>query len=223
MSLWWTPWRVCTAARTVCVIRVGALRSQTQCIDHYVLMFIKNCHFRCRYSPSHFTSFYSITSYRITSHDISSHHHQLDSIPSLLIIKITINNNTNIILLALVPRAELEGDMTDQQMGLQARLMSKALRKITGALQPIGDPLLPALFSSWNKWLISSTYIESPILCIDINCTRFIFIFIQFFCSHYIPSQHQLTLSRTLTNIHRTRRLSLEISNDCYFYQSVTL
>lgn len=33
---------------------------------------------------------------------------------------------------ALVPRAELEGDMMDQQMGLQARLMSKALRKITG-------------------------------------------------------------------------------------------
>jgi recombination protein RecA len=35
---------------------------------------------------------------------------------------------------ALVPRAELEGDMTDTQMGLQARLMSKALRKITGSL-----------------------------------------------------------------------------------------
>ena len=35
---------------------------------------------------------------------------------------------------ALVPRAELEGDMQDQQMGLQARLMSKALRKITGSL-----------------------------------------------------------------------------------------
>jgi recombination protein RecA len=35
---------------------------------------------------------------------------------------------------ALVPRAELEGDMTEQQMGLQARLMSKALRKITGSL-----------------------------------------------------------------------------------------
>lgn len=84
-------------------------------------------------------------------------------------------------------------------------------------------PLLPALFSSWNKWLISSTYIESPILCIDIDCTRYIFISIQFFCSHYIPSQHQLTLSRTLTNIHRTRRLPLEITNDCYFYQSVTL
>lgn len=35
---------------------------------------------------------------------------------------------------ALVPRAELEGDMGDMQMGLQARLMSKALRKITGSL-----------------------------------------------------------------------------------------
>jgi recombination protein RecA len=33
---------------------------------------------------------------------------------------------------ALVPRAELEGDMGDPQMGLQARLMSQALRKLTG-------------------------------------------------------------------------------------------
>ena len=33
---------------------------------------------------------------------------------------------------ALVPKAELEGDMGDVQVGLQARLMSKALRKITG-------------------------------------------------------------------------------------------
>jgi recombination protein RecA len=32
---------------------------------------------------------------------------------------------------ALVPRAELEGDMGDPQMGLQARLMSQALRKLT--------------------------------------------------------------------------------------------
>eukprot|EP00565_Helicotheca_tamesis_P008409 CAMPEP_0185723872 /NCGR_PEP_ID=MMETSP1171-20130828/560_1 /TAXON_ID=374046 /ORGANISM="Helicotheca tamensis, Strain CCMP826" /LENGTH=432 /DNA_ID=CAMNT_0028391637 /DNA_START=85 /DNA_END=1383 /DNA_ORIENTATION=+ len=35
---------------------------------------------------------------------------------------------------ALVPRAELEGDMSDQQIGLQARLMSKAMRKICGSL-----------------------------------------------------------------------------------------
>ncbi len=35
---------------------------------------------------------------------------------------------------ALVPRSELEGDMGDAQMGVQARLMSQALRKITGAV-----------------------------------------------------------------------------------------
>ena len=35
---------------------------------------------------------------------------------------------------ALVPRAEIEGDMGDPQMGLQARLMSQALRKLTGAI-----------------------------------------------------------------------------------------
>ncbi len=35
---------------------------------------------------------------------------------------------------ALVPKAEIEGEMQDQQMGLQARLMSKALRKLTGNL-----------------------------------------------------------------------------------------
>lgn len=35
---------------------------------------------------------------------------------------------------ALVPRSELEGDMGDPQMGMQARLMSQALRKITGAI-----------------------------------------------------------------------------------------
>ena len=35
---------------------------------------------------------------------------------------------------ALVPRAELEGEMGDSHMGLQARLMSQALRKITGVV-----------------------------------------------------------------------------------------
>lgn len=35
---------------------------------------------------------------------------------------------------ALVPKAELEGDMGDSHMGLQARLMSQALRKLTGAI-----------------------------------------------------------------------------------------
>ena len=36
---------------------------------------------------------------------------------------------------ALVPRAELEGEMGDSHVGLQARLMSQALRKITGSIQ----------------------------------------------------------------------------------------
>ncbi len=35
---------------------------------------------------------------------------------------------------ALTPRAEIEGDMGDAQMGLHARLMSQALRKLTGAI-----------------------------------------------------------------------------------------
>src|SRR3954466_9164574 len=35
---------------------------------------------------------------------------------------------------ALVPRAELEGEMGDSHVGLQARLMSQALRKLTGAI-----------------------------------------------------------------------------------------
>src|SRR3954451_5959102 len=35
---------------------------------------------------------------------------------------------------ALVPKAEIEGDMGEAQMGLQARLMSQALRKLTGAV-----------------------------------------------------------------------------------------
>ncbi len=39
---------------------------------------------------------------------------------------------------ALVPRAELEGDMGDSKMGLQARLMSQALRKLTGTINKTG-------------------------------------------------------------------------------------
>ena len=39
---------------------------------------------------------------------------------------------------ALTPRAGLEGEMGDSQMGLQARLMSKALRKLTGTISKTG-------------------------------------------------------------------------------------
>ena len=39
---------------------------------------------------------------------------------------------------ALVPRAEIEGEMGDSKMGLQARLMSQALRKLTGTIGRTG-------------------------------------------------------------------------------------
>ncbi len=40
---------------------------------------------------------------------------------------------------ALVPKAELEGEMGDSKMGLQARLMSQALRKLTGTINKTGS------------------------------------------------------------------------------------
>jgi recombination protein RecA len=43
---------------------------------------------------------------------------------------------------ALVPRAEIEGEMGDSHVGLQARLMSQALRKLTGAVKTSGTCLI---------------------------------------------------------------------------------
>jgi recombination protein RecA len=43
---------------------------------------------------------------------------------------------------ALVPRAEIEGEMGDNQVGLQARLMSKALRKIAGNISKTGSTVI---------------------------------------------------------------------------------
>ena len=43
---------------------------------------------------------------------------------------------------ALVPKSELEGDMGDAHMGVQARLMSQALRKLTGAVSKSGTCIL---------------------------------------------------------------------------------
>lgn len=43
---------------------------------------------------------------------------------------------------ALVPRAELEGDMGDHHVGLQARLMSQALRKLTGTVSKSGASII---------------------------------------------------------------------------------
>lgn len=43
---------------------------------------------------------------------------------------------------ALVPRAEIEGEMGDSHVGLQARLMSQAMRKLTGAISKSGTTVL---------------------------------------------------------------------------------
>jgi recombination protein RecA len=43
---------------------------------------------------------------------------------------------------ALVPQSEIEGDMGDQHMGLQARLMSQALRKLTGVTHRTGTTIM---------------------------------------------------------------------------------
>jgi recombination protein RecA len=43
---------------------------------------------------------------------------------------------------ALVPRAEVEGDMGDSHMGLQARMMSQGLRKLAGILSKTGTTVI---------------------------------------------------------------------------------
>lgn len=47
---------------------------------------------------------------------------------------------------ALVPRAEIEGDMADQHMGLHARLMSKGMRRLTGTGGPLAKNHAVVLF-----------------------------------------------------------------------------
>ncbi|MDJ0633080.1 MAG: recombinase RecA [Xenococcaceae cyanobacterium MO_188.B29] len=56
---------------------------------------------------------------------------------------------------ALVPRAEIEGEMGDNQVGLQARLMSKALRKIAGN---IGKSASTVIFLNQLRQKIGVTY-----------------------------------------------------------------
>jgi recombination protein RecA len=56
---------------------------------------------------------------------------------------------------ALVPRAEIEGEMGDSHMGLQARLMSQAMRKLTGAAYRSGTSIL---FINQTRQKIGVTY-----------------------------------------------------------------
>ena len=56
---------------------------------------------------------------------------------------------------ALVPRAELEGEMGSSHMGLQARLMSQAMRKLTGVIYRLGTTVL---FINQTREKIGVTY-----------------------------------------------------------------
>jgi recombination protein RecA len=74
---------------------------------------------------------------------------------------------------ALVPRAEIEGEMGDSHVGLQARLMSQALRKMTGALNgagttmifinqldPESDKIVPKRIVSWFDNGIAERFLQ---------------------------------------------------------------
>lgn len=70
---------------------------------------------------------------------------------------------------ALVPRAEIEGEMGDNQVGLQARLMSKALRKIAGN---IGKSESTVVFLNQLRQKIGITY-GSPEVTTGGNALKF--------------------------------------------------
>jgi recombination protein RecA len=70
---------------------------------------------------------------------------------------------------ALVPRAEIEGEMGDMQVGLQARLMSKALRKIAGN---IGKSGCTVIFLNQLRQKIGITY-GSPEVTTGGNALKF--------------------------------------------------
>lgn len=70
---------------------------------------------------------------------------------------------------ALVPRAEIEGEMGDNQVGLQARLMSKALRKIAGN---VGKAEATVIFLNQLRQKIGVTY-GSPEVTTGGNALKF--------------------------------------------------
>jgi recombination protein RecA len=70
---------------------------------------------------------------------------------------------------ALVPRAEIEGEMGDNQVGLQARLMSKALRKVAGNIGRSGSLVI---FLNQLRQKIGVTY-GSPEVTTGGNALKF--------------------------------------------------
>jgi len=51
---------------------------------------------------------------------------------------------------ALTPKAEIEGEMGDSHMGLQARLMSQALRKLTGNIKRSNTMVISDPHENWR-------------------------------------------------------------------------
>ena len=71
---------------------------------------------------------------------------------------------------ALTPRAEIEGNMGDAHMGLQARLMSQALRKLTAITHKTGTTLLfinqlRRFVSGWSRWGFRAVSAKLVTLC----------------------------------------------------------
>lgn len=71
---------------------------------------------------------------------------------------------------ALTPKVEIDGDMDDQQVGVQARLMSKALRKITGILHKMNCTVI---FINQIRMKIGMTGYGSPETTTGGNALKF--------------------------------------------------
>ena len=63
---------------------------------------------------------------------------------------------------AMVPKAEIEGEMGDSHVGLQARLMSQALRKLTGVIGKTNTRLLSSSTSCARRSAWSTATPRSP-------------------------------------------------------------
>ncbi len=74
---------------------------------------------------------------------------------------------------ALTPKVEIDGDMDDQQVGVQARLMSKALRKITGLLSKMNCTVI---FINQIRMKIGMTGYGSPETTTGGNALKILFI-----------------------------------------------
>ncbi len=66
---------------------------------------------------------------------------------------------------ALTPKAEIEGEMGEPQMGLQARLMSQALRKLTANIKRTNASTISSACSPVSGWLMRSSCRLTPSFC----------------------------------------------------------